>query len=67
MSQEVALDEGPSGFPVSREKPQDASWGDFIRTVERAYAQYVERSQGRHIAADPPPPQRAAVEAVDHE
>ena len=67
MSQEASPDEGPSGFPVSREKPQDASWGDFIHAVEHAYDQYVERSRWRHIAAEPPPPQREAMEAADHE
>ena len=59
MIQEMPADDVPVMFSARAWNSSQESWDDYIRALERAYAQYVERARGTMIedqtrcAADP--------------
>jgi hypothetical protein len=61
MRQDARPDDGPRMFTCRPWSPHEESWDDFMRAVERAYAQYVDSCR-RAIAADSPGPEPAAPE-----
>ena len=52
MSQEGNPDPMPGEFTFRPWNPREESWDAFIRTLERAYAQYVDCARHR-MQADP--------------
>ena len=51
MSDDVTPADIPLEFTVHSWNPREESWEEFIRALERAYAQYVERSRHQIAAA----------------
>jgi hypothetical protein len=46
MIHEMQADDVPVVFSARAWNSSQESWDDYIRALERAYAQYVERSRG---------------------
>ena len=49
MIHEMPADDVPVVFSARAWKSSQESWDDYIRALERAYAQYVERARGTMI------------------
>jgi len=65
MSQGAIPHDVPAAFSVRAWNARGESWDDYIRALERAYAQYLEhRRQGveGHLPAPPPDPEAGMQE-----
>jgi hypothetical protein len=54
MNQDTPTDEVPVVFGFRAWNSQRESWDDYLRAIERAYTQYLDRRRPRS-AGEPPP------------
>ena len=55
MNESTPLDGVSAGFACRQWEPSRESWDDYLRVLEHAYAQYLDRSRRTSVTGEAPP------------